>query len=325
MDLRFHPGPGERRKILAVVSSTGTLDVFRFDADRDASEPLEHLATSRCADLPDDVLFLQCSWHPVVENAIAVSTSTGLARLLHLDRDWKVQAHTDLALGNFLEAWSIAFSPSTDNARQAISVYCGGDDSLLRYALCPRDADKPSPPPTEASSSSPVTIRGQHDAGVTAILPLPLLAGDGGRLVVTGSYDDHMRVFSILDLDQSLGAKSVRLLADRNLGGGVWRLGLVDLPSPRTARVLASCMHAGVRLVEISSDDGVVWSCRILSRFEEHKSMNYASDFVPSQEGVPRLRCASTSFYDKLLCLWDTQEPAAKTAPTACTVNHPAE
>lgn len=302
LDLRFHPDIARHQDILAVVSSTGTLAIFRFDPERDAASPLQHVATSRCTDLDDDTLFLQCAWHPTLANAIAVTTSSGLARLLHLDRDWKIEGHIDLDVPNSLEAWSIAFSSPLDQGQQTVSAYCGGDDSMLRYASYSvgdgglvQDSEALFPP---------VTIKGQHDAGVTAILPLPLFTDDGGRVVVTGSYDDHMRVFSIHDLDASYGMKKVRRLAEKNVGGGVWRLNLVDIKSPRTVRVLASCMHAGARLLEISSD-GSGWACTVLGRFEEHKSMNYASDFVPLPGSESGLRCVSTSFYDKLLCLWD--------------------
>ena len=39
-----------------------------------------------------------------------------------------------------------------------------------------------------------------------------------------------------------------------------------------------------------------------MARFEEHKSMNYGSDVQPNSDTVKSI--VSTSFYDKLLCLW---------------------
>ena len=146
-------------------------------------------------------------------------------------------------------------------------------------------------------------------AGVTAILPLDLLSQDGGRVVVTGSYDDHLRVFVIHDLHATYGLKRVRLVAEENLDGGVWRLNLIDTQEAHgmlKIRILASCMHAGARIVEIRREGEDNWTCEILGRFEEHKSMNYGSDIVPSADG-DTLRCISTSFYDKLLCLWEVE------------------
>lgn len=302
LDLCFHPRPCDHPGILAAVSSTGTLAIFCLDPSRSPTTPLRHLNTSRCHDLADDVLFLQCNWHPVHRDVIAVTTSNGLARLVLLDQEWAIRGFTDLGIGNSLEAWSVAWSPPIplDDDSQSTSVYCGGDDSLLRYTLCSADLEM---------QYGPMTVKGHHDAGITAILPLSLHDSDGGRLVVTGSYDDHIRVLAIHDLDQSHGARRARLVCRKNLGGGVWRLGLVDArlkaDGSRRVRILASCMHAGARLVELASDaNSSHWSCTIAARFEEHKSMNYASDCVSTTDDES-LRCVSTSFYDKLLCLWD--------------------
>jgi diphthamide biosynthesis protein 7 len=69
--------------------------------------------------------------------------------------------------------------------------------------------------------------------------------------------------------------------------------------------ILASCMHAGARIVRIRVDEEGEWSIEVLAKFEEHKSMNYGSDAQPqgSEDGGQRI-IVSTSFYDKLLCLW---------------------
>ena len=68
--------------------------------------------------------------------------------------------------------------------------------------------------------------------------------------------------------------------------------------------ILASCMHVGTRVVRLSQieteDEG--WSFEVLGKFEEHKSMNYGSDVKPEPGQLKTI--VSTSFYDKLLCLW---------------------
>lgn len=290
------------------MSSTGTLSIFRLNP-LDHSSPLQHLATSRCDDLGEDILFLQCNWHPTLRDTIAVTASNGTARILYLDAEWKIKGFHDLDIQNTLEAWSIALSPPSaipNQEESAVSVYCGGDDSAMRYTSCSWKPDGELDTPY----GNPMTIQGQHDAGVTAILPLPLFTAGNGRLVVTGSYDEYLRVFSIHDLHTSFGARRVELLADARLGGGVWRLDVIDMHSSEKmtrVRILASCMHAGSRVVEICHKDDLGWDCRVLARFEEHKSMNYGSDSMPVNEGVEdgRLRCVSTSFYDRLLCLWE--------------------
>ena len=61
-------------------------------------------------------------------------------------------------------------------------------------------------------------------------------------------------------------------------------------------------MHAGTRVVRVCRGENDVWKFDVLARFEEHKSMNYGSDVQPSSGTTKSI--VSTSFYDKLLCLW---------------------
>ncbi|KFA72351.1 hypothetical protein S40288_05584 [Stachybotrys chartarum IBT 40288] len=311
LDIRFHPVTAYG-DILAVVSSTGSLAVFKIDPNRDADAPLYHLKTSRYEETSDDVLFLQCAWHPCLPRLIAVSTSNGSALLLRLSSEWEIEmeASRDLPVGNTLEAWSIAFSPgqpTPSEQRGPILVYCGGDDSSLSYASCSVNDSEDSPSQAE-EPFAPVVLRREHEAGVTAILPLFKFGEEGSRVVITGSYDEHMRVFLIHDLHDSYGAKHVQQVADIQLGGGVWRLDLIDCRSSNGSsmdiRILASCMHAGARIVRVRHARDSGWTCYVLARFEEHKSMNYGSDFARRTDSDV-LRCVSTSFYDKLLCMWD--------------------
>jgi diphthamide biosynthesis protein 7 len=62
-------------------------------------------------------------------------------------------------------------------------------------------------------------------------------------------------------------------------------------------------MHAGTRVVELLKTTDGEYRLQVLGRFEEHKSMNYGSDFQPAWR--EKLAVVSTSFYDKLLCLWE--------------------
>ncbi len=63
-------------------------------------------------------------------------------------------------------------------------------------------------------------------------------------------------------------------------------------------------MHAGTRIVKLSRGEQVEddWTFEVLALFEEHKSMNYGSDVQPSEGSMKNI--VSTSFYDRLLCLW---------------------
>lgn len=283
--------------------------LYRLDPKADSSAPLKHLSTSRCDDLDEDVLFLQCAWHPSRSHVIGITTSTSLVRLLTLDDNWCIADSTDLDIENSLEAWSIAFSPSNTNNNEvieAVSIYSGGDDSIMRYTSRSWAKDGS----LRDSTYAPITVFNKHDAGVTAILPLPLVRGEGGRVVMTGSYDDTLRIFLIEDLSRSFGAQKVKQVGDINLGGGVWRLNLIDVSERENStrvRVLASCMHAGARIVELHILEDNSCRVHVLARFEEHASMNYASDFKLADNNT--LRCVSSSFYDKLLCVWDYELP----------------
>jgi diphthamide biosynthesis protein 7 len=309
LDLRFHP---TEEGILAVASSTATLGIYQLESHSNAGAPLKELVVNQLDDVEAGTLFLQCQWHPTKKNWIGVTTSAGKAHLLVLGTDWAITRVVDLDLDSSLEPWSIAFSSLKQLAdgSSCFSVYSGSDDSDLRYGsytivdesseMTDNDENKPF---IQLHSSK---LARKHMAGVTAILPLSPMTPDGGRLVITGSYDDHIRLFSVQDLDQTAGIPMVKLLVEEHLGGGVWRLDLVrveECASALKVLLLVSCMHAGARILEFSSLDGIAWNCAVLARFEEHKSMNYGSDFVRGDSRL--LRCVSTSFYDRLLCVWE--------------------
>lgn len=142
-----------------------------------------------------------------------------------------------------------------------------------------------------------------HSAGVTAILPLPLPLLEDAPVLLTGSYDEYLRVYH--------ATMKGKVLAEICLGGGVWRLQLLrtemadseDEDSEWRFLVLASCMHAGTRLVSVRRRHGNEWEIDVLAEFTEHESMNYASDvWKGSDEG--QLVCVSSSFYDRRVFLW---------------------
>jgi len=310
LDLRFSHIPGQK-DIMAVISSTGTLAIFRFDPAAEPNAPLQHLATSRCDDLDESVLFLQCQWHPAHSNTMGVTTSAGSARLLQLDEQWRICGWTDLDIANTLEAWCIAFAPSGRELASSgqTTVYCGGDDSILRYTTSAYGLHPRATEDVEVAAQ-PSILKNQHNAGVTAILPLDAFDTEGSRLVITGSYDDNIRLFAMRDPDPAAFTKRAELLAEETLEGGVWRLDLVHANASAESpifRVLASCMYAGARLVQFARDKQGVWQCDVLAKFEEHQSMNYGCGVVPGSEGQKSLQCVSTSFYDKMICLWDVE------------------
>ncbi|KAK4194393.1 hypothetical protein QBC40DRAFT_270155 [Triangularia verruculosa] len=314
LDLHFNPN--ERfQDICATVSSTATLAIFRFSPGPGEDKPLKHLHTMDIEPMSggeisasegSEILFLSVCWHPSRYDMLAVTTNTGYVYLVHLpawDRGWKL--HAEPAITHTLEAWTVNLSSNlgaTDSSDDvSFRIFSGGDDSKLRYGTVTwNPADDI---PTETISA--VEARG-HDAGVTAILPL-FVQEDGSEVLVTGSYDENIRLFSLAPYGRP------KNLVEMGLGGGVWRLKLIDLdqtPNEKyrwRARILASCMHTGSRVVDVLQAADGEHHIQVLGRFEDHKSMNYGSDFYPARKD--KLTVVSTSFYDRLLCLWQLELP----------------
>jgi diphthine methyl ester acylhydrolase len=176
------------------------------------------------------------------------------------------------------------------------------------------------------------TDRKTHTAGVVAILPLSQSPNSSTIPVLTGSYDEHIRLFL---LDTTSPTLKRNLILEKSLGGGVWRLKLMhessttfttpttptvtpSLQNKYTALILASCMHAGVRILRLthlspqdpsSHSDAQGWSVDILAKFTRgHESMNYSSDFRAEVDEhgkrTGEYTIVSTSFYDKAVCVW---------------------
>ncbi|KAK3384785.1 hypothetical protein B0H63DRAFT_542766, partial [Podospora didyma] len=324
LDVRFNPNTGHH-DICAAVSSTGTLALFRLSPDGEG-RPLKHVKTMDISTMASDmdgsapteeVIFTSFGWHPSRTDLIAITAATGHVHLVHLgmlDANWTLFSYP--VITHTLEAWCVVISPcrspsdTQDDAGndEPFTIFSGGDDSALRYRTCTYDALS-----GVSDESLPAVKVGGHGAGVTAILPLPLtLEGERAELVVTGSYDENIRLFWIPSALSAYGQRA-KLLAGSNLEGGVWRLNLIDVdetPCPEytwRARILASCMHAGARVVALLKTANGEYDFNVIGKFEEHESMNYGSDFQPYLG--KNLSVISTSFYDKLMCQWTLQLP----------------
>lgn len=208
-----------------------------------------------------------------------------------------------------VEAWTLAFMPD------ASALMSGGDDSALRFVDLGGGEEEGGGLDTGRYTAARYvawTDKKVHGAGVTAILPLQM--GDEGAWVVTGSYDDRIRLVWV-----AVGGRR-DVLAEMELGGGVWRVKMLERkpmlpanhgvgkwrsePPPEEVLLLVSCMHAGARVVRLSRGDAREWKFEVLARFEEHESMNYGSDCQPRLNSKGERTFITTSFYDRLLCLW---------------------
>ncbi|KAL8677497.1 MAG: hypothetical protein Q9186_006071 [Xanthomendoza sp. 1 TL-2023] len=235
---------------------------------------------------------------------IAVTMADGSVGILHLEapliRSVQPLAHPSM------EAWVVAWSQDSEIP----SLYTGGDDSaLVRHRVRQNTADAFNIPPSQDMVfKRDIKI---HGAGVTAIVPLGMDLLHRREVILTGSYDEYIRVLFVVH-----GSTKVEVAAEKRLGGGVWQLKPIERPEDPTTvagyrfAVLASCMHAGCKILEVGCDINSQWEIEILAEFEDHESMNYASDFQVKPDGQRSYQentYVSTSFYDKKLCVWKVE------------------
>ena len=293
LDLHFSP---INSSFIAVATSVGSVCIFSLD-DRHAGGCLSFSKSIQVSDSSTLVLSLsyQVPDSTKVASPLAISLSNGhLATLTEEQHEQNVStipAHSQ-------EAWTVAWAKLSSQAHaNETELYSGGDDCVL---------SKHTGGFPYLNSEGGVTVDEYHPvsrdvrthgAGVTSIV-VSSVQQDGQDVLITGSYDEHIRV---LILSKHAHGRAT-VLAETPLGGGVWRiskpfaLNLMD----RSFKVLASCMHAGARVLEIQESNGT-WSIKVLAMFTEHESMNYASDVRSCNGGF---LFVSTSFYDRKLCMW---------------------
>ncbi|OKL56853.1 hypothetical protein UA08_08003 [Talaromyces atroroseus] len=226
--------------------------------------------------------------------------------------------------GVAIEAWFVALASYTeeeaatdDSSIKSSSFIFTGDDfgSLNIRKFCAPDEEGDDGTSSDLSLEdcmiSDTSDRARHHtAGVTAILPLPIMnMVANAPILLTGSYDEYIRVYHA-------NSRRGTVLAESRLGGGVWRLQVIDTEEADAGEinflVLASCMHAGTRVVKVTwkrrqATEIGDWDIQVLAQFTEHESMNYASGFWKGNRSTSDMVCVSTSFYDKRLCLWKLQ------------------
>lgn len=293
----------------AAATSTGSVSIYNLTISPDHSPAMVLWETLQYG--PKDVLVTAFAWHPDgIELGMTLSSGqTRLGRIMSNTPRGRVLLSKDL-MAHELEAWTVAF------LSDGSGILSGGDDCALRYTELPQHPmdcyeDLVSEPEYAPWRQSSWTDKKIHGAGVTAILPV--YWNEAGMLVLTGSYDDHIRLIQV----PISGRRTV--VAEMNLGGGVWRLKVLETRSSQNKRpkwhpwtcdpipdemlLLVSCMHAGARILRLSRT-GDTWQFEVLAKFEEHKSMNYGSDCQPGGNGEGQRTFITTSFYDRLLCLW---------------------
>jgi len=336
LDLHFCPSDAD---VLAVANSTGAVEIWRLDVPDTRPERSHGLVSeippspsrARLIDVSTadptaemvlsasrDTLVTSVAWEPTPsphgvpsfrDCPLLATQSTGEVSLQRPPASLWQHGHEA-----WTAAWELPGHGRTCGTDDALGFYSGGDDSAVRYHSPCRHAQARN---SSESWEYDEDVR-THGAGVTAILPLPPGRASTGheRLVVTGSYDECVRVL----VPAPRPSRRWKCLAERRLDGGVWRLKLLSEASSdasRTYTVLASCMHAGARLLRISSTEaGEDFKIEVLARFEEHESMCYGSDarqICTEAQGAGWI-FVSTSFYDKRLCVWQVGIDKAEVA-----------
>lgn len=314
--------------LLAVATSTGILAFYRLQQQEQQQQPPK-LVLSHVQHITDDdtTLVLSLTWHPVrpgvlgltlsdgrvcVCTSMGMGTSSGSGSGSTEEDDtaagfWSQDAAVSLqdVHEHELEAWMMTFTP------ESLNVLSGGDDMVLRCSHVADDDgdDDDNDDESEAEEEQKEDKvedeqhvlqkkpnrknknnllwqnRKLHHAGITAILPL------SETLIITGSYDDHIR---LLQLPKIPGDTRPKLLAELNLGGGVWRLKL--LTTIRGAPSSSSCSSSSQRdddsadaAENKSSSDSTVSALRSSSSCSSGSITRYA---LPS---FCRCCCYSTS------------------------------
>lgn len=302
LDVHFAPNSN----IFGAATSTGSVGIYCLKNEPDSgNQPtIEHIKTIQY--FSENVLVTAFQWHPT-RSSLGLTLSSGQVCLGTVDLREDVGSSLSMDMTRHdLEAWTLTFLPDGSG------IYSGGDDSALHFVEMPVNTEYyenfEAAPEYGSIRRMPWVDKKIHMAGVTAILPIE--SDERRSLVLTGSYDDHLRLIDV----PVAGRRTV--LAEMNLGGGVWRLKRLDDQSRPTpplksadaasegALLLVSCMHAGTRVVRLRKDAEQQWHFEVLAKFEEHKSMNYGSDCQSSKNDQGHRTFITTSFYDRLLCLW---------------------
>ncbi|ETN37897.1 uncharacterized protein HMPREF1541_07520 [Cyphellophora europaea CBS 101466] len=344
LDIHFHPLDGT---LLGVALSDMTIHFFRFVKRADILSrriltELLSLGSIEVASRDEDGLLVLCTqfrWLDMYEECgnpkkytntitthMVVSLSTGEIitvkvklpgvrstfdpRLAHkpgpisFSRE-SVHWHTE-------EAWTVITIPiSSTVTSQTSLLLSGGDDSKLIAAMVQFDTTTHAEEHNQTSPQALWTDSKTHTGGVTAIHPLPPpLTNDPAPppiLILTGSYDEHLRLFTLSP--HTFRRQPLQPIAEAHLLGGVWRIKLMDnyiiplqpippemalnpdnttesaqkinsngkkrpLPPHETHYILlVATMHASVQIVRLvhtpfPTEEGENWSMTVLARLK---------------------------------------------------------
>ena len=248
---------------LAVAEAGGDVVIYEVVKDQESEGKLKLKSISRTN--VSNGLCLALEWSFDSER-IVISDSLGCVTMLTVSDEDVVAKMTNISNTHGFEAWTVCLSKHDTNI-----FYSGGDDCKLNcYDLRSNDSS-----PVRSNKSS-------HSMGVTSMVA----SARSSNVLVTGSYDEHVRMWDVRNLRSETSSYSV--------GGGVWRL----KPKPEDEDVmLVAAMHDGFKIAQ---------NCEIVQEFREHESLAYGADWVADFqfEDTQQSMIATCSFYDCLFKTW---------------------
>lgn len=214
--------------VFAIATSKGA--IFVCTTNVDGTGPLEFL---RCYQIfSDSSLTLSFAWNQNVFHSDTIAASSSDGRIAIFDSKYKPPMTYKVTEAHPLEAWTLAWTSKGDYDLHP-ELYSGGDDSALcRHVLSVPvgngSLNDGSFPSHSYEFQSRISDTKTHTAGVTAILPLEaIFRGGVQQVLLTGSYDECVRI--LLPVEGSVRPK---ILAEKRLGGGVWRLKTLHCQTP---------------------------------------------------------------------------------------------
>lgn len=202
------------------------------------------------------------------DGALAASAADGSFRVMREDAS-AIEIVDTVESAHDLEMWAIAF-----DATRADVLYTGADDCAFKVWDL-RD-----------TSRAQTVNRKTHGAGVTCVVPSPR----DENVVVTGSYDDHVRLWDVRSMKAPM--------SELNVGGGAWRC---RWHSTRNALACAA-MGGGAVLVNVDEATGALEED---FTYDEHESIVYGADWVRlADDGDSTDILVTCSFYDKSVRCW---------------------
>ncbi|XP_065875412.1 uncharacterized protein [Euphorbia lathyris] len=270
-DIKWNPvGGNVDRPLLAQADADGCLRIHALECSPDKEKGGflrdivgEKISSSMC---------LCLDWSPSATSIVvglsdgSVSAVSFSESQLDVIQEWK--AHD-------FEVWATSF-----DIHQPQLVYTGSDDCKFS---CWDLRDSPA---NAVFQNSKI-----HKMGVCCIAKFP---SDPNRLV-TGSYDEYLRVWDVRSISRPINETSV------HLGGGVWRLKHHPYVP---GLILAACMHNGFAVVKIEEDQ----KGEVIETYSQHGSLAYGADWQRKEllqgDKQKKTAVATCSFYDRLLRIW---------------------